>query len=336
MVVGTSWNMFAHMDEVSFRAYTHGTVLAPMAGSTDSAFRRICRRMGATAVVTEMVAAAGLSRRSVRSHRLLRFHPGEKPIGVQLFGRRPEDFARASAIVTGLGFEFIDINAGCPVKKVVRSGSGSALLRDLPLLAAVVRATVSGTDLPVTVKVRVGWSPDEPVPDSLPSLLAGAGASAIAVHGRFRTDMFGGTVRTEEIARLTDLSPIPVVANGDVTCLDDARALLSATGAPGLMVGRGAMGNPWIFRSLSEGREYSPSPDEVTEVIRDQFRMMSEYVPEKHLYHVLRGHLLQYIKGFRGASELRVRATGVADREDLEDILRDLRVHLNREEPESP
>ncbi|OPL18516.1 MAG: hypothetical protein AVO35_04080 [Candidatus Aegiribacteria sp. MLS_C] len=323
------------MDEVSFLAYTGGTVLAPMAGSTDSAFRRICRRMGATAVVTEMVAAAGLSRRSVRSHRLLRFHPGEKPIGVQLFGRRPGDFARASDIVSGLGFDFIDINAGCPVKKVVRSGSGSALLRDIPALTEIVRATVSGTDLPVTVKVRVGWSPEEPVPDSLPSLLADAGASAIAVHGRYRTDMFGGSVRTDRIARLAGLSPIPVVANGDVTCPDDARALLSATGATGLMVGRGAMGNPWIFRSLSEGREYMPSPEEVTEVIRDQFRMMSEYVPEQHLYHVLRGSLLQYIKGFRGASDLRVRATGVADREDLEDIIRNLREHLQRKESEA-
>jgi tRNA-dihydrouridine synthase B len=326
--------MFAHMDEVSFRDYTHGTVLAPMAGSTDSAFRRICRRMGATAVVTEMVAAAGVSRRSVKTHKLLRFHEEEKPIGIQLFGRRPEDFSRAAHIVSGMGFDFIDINAGCPVKKVVRSGSGSALLRDVPALAAIVRATSEQTHLPVTVKIRLGWSPAEPVPDSLPSILAGEGASALAVHGRFRSDMFGGKVRIEEIRRIAECSGIPVVANGDIRNISDARELEKGTGASGIMVGRGSMGNPWIFRSLSEGRDYRPGPEEVVAVIREQFGMMREYIPEEHVYHILRGQLLNYIRGFRGASELRGKATGVATSADLEDILVELETKLSLDSAE--
>lgn len=324
--------MFAFMGNNALTEYTHGVVLAPMAGSTDSAFRRICRRMGATAVVTEMVAAAGLSRKSVKSHKLLNFHEEEKPIGVQLFGSRPGDFEEASEIVSGLGFDFIDINAGCPMKKVVRNGSGSALLRDIPTLTAIVRAVSSRTSLPVTVKIRTGWSPAEPVPDSLPRIIADDGAAAIAVHGRYRTDMFSGEVRKSEIERIVRNSPVPVIANGDSGNVSDALDLKNSTGAAGLMIGRGALGNPWIFRGLTGSPEdASPLQGEVVSVILQQYEMMSEYIPEYHLYHILRGQLLHYIKGFRGASELRRKAVGVDSRDDLSDILHELGELLNIE-----
>ncbi|NOQ23139.1 MAG: tRNA dihydrouridine synthase DusB [Candidatus Aegiribacteria sp.] len=325
--------MFAFMENSTLREYTHGVVLAPMAGSTDSAFRRICRRMGATAVVTEMVAAAGLSRKSVKSHRLLRFHAEEKPIGVQLFGNRPGDFESAAELVSVMGFDFIDINAGCPVKKVLNSGSGSALLRNIPALTAIVRAVSSHTSLPVTVKIRIGWSPSEPVPDSLPALLADEGAAAIAVHGRYRSDMFAGEVRKGEIERIVRNSPVPVIANGDSRSVRDALDLLDATGASGLMIGRGALGNPWIFRGLVTGKteDASPLPEEVVSAIRQQYKMMSEYIPVNHLYHILRGQLLHYIGGFRGAAGLRGRAVGVDCEEDLSDILSELEELLNAE-----
>ncbi len=325
--------MFAFMDKSNLREYTHGLVLAPMAGSTDSAFRRICRRMGATAVVTEMVAAAGLSRRSVKSHKLLRYTPEEKPIGVQLFGKRPEDFERAAELVSKLGFDFIDINAGCPVKKVVNSGSGSALLRDIPKLTAVLRAVLSHTHLPVTVKIRVGWSPQEPVPDSLPALLADEGAAAIAVHGRYRSDLFSGEVRIREIERIVRNSPIPVIANGDSRSVSDAIDLLDSTGAAGLMIGRGSLGNPWIFRGLSTGKpeDASTLPGEIVSVIWKQYWMMSEYLPANHLHSIFRGQLLNYIRGFRGAAELRGKAVGVDCREDLADILSELEELLSAE-----
>ncbi len=325
--------MFAFMENSTLREYTHGLVLAPMAGSTDSAFRRICRSMGATAVVTEMVAAAGLSRRSVKSHRLLRFHSEEKPIGVQLFGNRPGDFERASELVSKLGFDFIDINAGCPVKKVVNSGSGSALLRDIPKLTAVLRAVLSHTSLPVTVKIRIGWSPQEPVPDSLPAILADEGAAAIAVHGRYRSDMFSGEVRKREIERIVRNSPIPVIANGDSRSVIDALDLLDSTGAAGLMIGRGSLGNPWIFRGLASGRpeDAVPLPGEVVSVIRQQYEMMSGYIPANHLHSIIRGQLLNYIRGFRGAAKLRGRAVGVDCREDLSDILSELEEMLSAE-----
>ena len=324
------------MDNSAFREYTHGTVLAPMAGTTDSAFRLICREMGATAVVTEMVAAAGLSRKSVKSHKLLSFHPREKPIGVQLFGNRPGDFARAAEIVSGMGFDFVDINAGCPVKKVVGNGSGSALLRNTPLLSALARAAVKETHLPVTVKIRLGWNPEEPVHPQLPRILADEGVEALAVHGRYRSDMFSGKVRTEGIREIVSIAPIPVVANDDVRSLRDALLLKRKTGASGIMVERGAMGNPWIFRCLKTGRaeDCIPSPSEVTATIRRQMRMMAEYIPEPHLYHILRGHLLQYIRDFRGASKLRGRACRVDSVEDLEDVLNVLEKLLERDRKE--
>lgn len=314
--------MFQLMNSSALKDYTHGAVLAPMAGSTDSAFRRICRRLGATAVVTEMVAAAGLSRRSVKSHKLLRFSLEEKPIGVQLFGSRPEDFEKAAGLVSEMGFGFIDINAGCPVKKVIRSGSGSALLLDIPRLISVVRATVSGTDLPVTIKIRPGWSPEERISDDLPCILSDEGVSAIAVHGRFRSDMFAGEVRIDEIKRIVDLSPVPVIANGDSGSVSKAVELRKSTGAAGIMIGRGALGNPWIFRGLSGGPEDGvPNSGELSSVVMEQLSMMMEYIPVEHVYSILRGHLLHYLRGFRGASSLRGKAVKVGSGMELSEVL---------------
>ena len=218
--------------------YTSGVTMAPMAGVTDSAFRRICRRLGATCLVTEMVTAAGLSRKSVKTKHMLRYHPEEKPIGVQLFGAKPEDFARSAGLVSPLGFSFIDINAGCPVKRVLRSGSGSALLGDIPRLMEIVRATAANTDLPVTLKIRLGLTPEAPVPSNIGALAAEAGACALAIHGRYRTDFFSGDVRLEKMAEITALSPVPVIANGDSTSVQAAKRMRDETGASGILIGR--------------------------------------------------------------------------------------------------
>ncbi len=321
------------MNENVIEAYTHGIVLAPMAGSTDSAFRRLCRRMGATAVVTEMVAAAGLSRKSAKTCRYLRFTPEEKPIGVQLFGNTPIDFERSAALVSDMGFDFIDINAGCPVKKVARSGSGSSLLKDIPKLTALVRATVSGTSLPVTVKIRLGWSPEEPVPDALPRLLADEGAVAIAVHGRYRSDMFSGKVRKEGIERIVRNSPIPVLANGESTSVQSALDLRDSTGATGLLIGRGALGNPWLFRGLISGdpSKAIPASTEYREIIMEHLSMMKEYVPTEYVYHILRGHLVNYLRGFRGASALREKAVRINSDQQVEELIREMEIALSEE-----
>lgn len=304
-------------------SYARGIVLAPMAGATDSAFRRICLRMGATCAVTEMVAAAGLSRRSVKTSSLLRHAPGERPLAVQLFGREPSEFRRAAALVSDLGFDLIDINAGCPVKKVVRSGSGSTLLRDIPRLLAIVRATVEGTSLPVTVKLRLGWDPAEPVADDLPARIAAEGACALALHGRYRSDMFSGPVRAAEMARIVTSSPVPVLANGDSTSVEAALVLRESTGASGLLIGRGALGNPWIFRGLASGcpGDAVPAPEEYPLVVMEQLAMMKEHVPLSHVYPIFRGHLMHYIHGFRGAAELRARVAGASSDGDVRELM---------------
>ena len=297
--------------------YTHGFSLAPMAGYTDSPFRRICRRMGASGLVTEMITAAGVSRRSLKSIRYLRYHPEEKPLGVQLFGARPMDFARSAELVSGLGFSFIDINAGCPVRKVLKSGSGSALLRDLPRLFEIVRMTRGVSELPVTVKIRLGFTPLEPLPENICELLAEAGASAVTIHGRYRSDMFSGEVDPRGIHRLSRLSPIPVVANGDVRNSGDGLRLLSLDGVTGVMAGRGALGNPWLFRSLTGGPPH-PLPGEFRCVIMEQLDMMIAAGGEHGVYQAMRGHLLHYLKGFPGAAWLRNRAVRVENRNDVE------------------
>lgn len=301
--------------------YTQGIVLAPMAGYTDSAFRRICKRLGATCLVTEMIASAGLSSKSERTRAMLSFTDEEKPIGVQLFGSDPEHFAKAARIVSDMGFAFIDINAGCPAKKVVSRGSGSALLRDIPRLRAIVRATGENTELPVTVKIRLGWSPSEPIPDDLPAMLGDDGASALTVHGRFRCDIFSGTARVDAIASIVENSPIPVLANGESRSVEAALSFLHSSGAGGLLVGRGALGNPWIFRGFSGSpREALPRPGELHETIMEQLEMMSGYIPQQHLYHIMRGHLVLYFRGFRGASAIRDRAVHTECREEVEEL----------------
>ena len=313
--------------------YTGGITMAPMAGVTDSAFRRICIKLGATCLVTEMVTAAGLSRKSVKTKKMLRYHPDEQPIGVQLFGAKPDDFARASDLVTPLGFKFIDINAGCPVKRVLRSGSGSSLLGDIPRLLEIIRVTKENTDLPVTVKIRLGLTRDNPVPHSIGALVADAGACAIAIHGRFRTDFFSGEVNKEGIRRIAALSPIPVIANGDSTSVEAALRLRDETDSTGLLIGRGAWGNPWIFRGIAGGNPY-PEPGELHSVIMEQLRMMMEYIPSPQVFHIFRGHLVQYFRGFHGAADMRRRAVGTVSLAEVDIVAReaDIAMHTNMED----
>ncbi len=308
--------------------YTSGVTMAPMAGVTDSPFRRICRRLGATCLVTEMVTAAGLSRRSVNTKKMLRFHPEEDPIGVQLFGAKPEDFARSSGLVSGLGFSFIDINAGCPVKRVLKSGSGSALLGDLPRLMEIIRVTAENTDLPVTLKIRLGLTPDQPVPETIGEMAAEAGACALAVHGRYRIDFFSGTVNTAGIARIAERSPIPVIANGDSTSVEAALRMRDESGSSGLLIGRGAWGNPWIFRGIAGGKPF-PESGELHATIMEQLTMMMEEIPRPQVFHIFRGHLVQYFRGFDGAADLRRRAVASESLQEVDIIAREADIAMD-------
>src|SRR5919202_2214751 len=238
--------------------------LAPMAGVSESPFRRLCRRFGADVVVTEFLSAEGIRRENPATIAKLRFTEDERPIGVQIFGADPEAMGEAAALVTDVFQpEFIDINFGCPVKKVVRRNGGSGCLKDLGLVREIIGAVVRSTHLPVTVKTRSGWSEDTRDPVGIALRMQDAGARTFTLHARTRTQMYSGHARWEEIAAVVDALDIPVIGNGDVKTPEDAVRMLRVTGAAGVMIGRGSYGQPWIFDQVKDilaGRPMRPAP----------------------------------------------------------------------------
>src|SRR5690242_1296628 len=238
--------------------------LAPMAGVSESPFRRLCRRFGADVVVTEFLSAEGIRRENPATVSKLRFGPDERPIGVQIFGADPVGMAEASAFVTDVFQpEFIDINFGCPVKKVVKRNGGSGCLRDLDLVQTIIRAVSRATHLPVTVKTRSGWNEDMRDPVGIALRCQDAGARAFTLHARTRTQMYSGNARWEEIAAGVEALEVPVIGNGDIKTAEDALRMLEVTKAAGIMIGRGSFGQPWIFdqvKDVLDGRPMRPAP----------------------------------------------------------------------------
>ncbi|MCH7684030.1 MAG: tRNA-dihydrouridine synthase family protein, partial [Gemmatimonadetes bacterium] len=238
--------------------------LAPMAGVSEPPFRRLCRSFGADVVVSEFLSCEGL-RRGIRSvHDGAFFTAQERPIGIQLYGSNPESMAEAAALVTDYYQpDFIDINFGCPVKKVVRRNGGSGCLKDLGLVAAIIQAVRDATTLSVTVKIRSGWDDNLRDPVRIGLACQEAGAEVLTLHPRTRSQMYRGEARWEEIAALVDALDIPVVGNGDIKTAEDAVRMHEKTGCAGLMIARGSFGNPWIFqqtRDLLAGRTPKPTP----------------------------------------------------------------------------
>src|SRR6476659_275298 len=232
--------------------------LAPMAGVSESPFRRLCRRFGADVVVTEFLSAEGIRRENEATISKLRFGADERPIGVQIFGADRQAMGEAAAFVTDVfAPEFIDINFGCPVKKVVKRNGGSGCLKDLDLVQSVIRSVIAHTHLPVTVKIRSGWSEEMRDPVKIALRCQDAGATALALHPRTRTQMYSGSARWEEIAAVAEALEIPVLGNGDIKTAEDAVRLQRQTGCAAIMIARGSFGQPWIFdqtRALLEGK----------------------------------------------------------------------------------
>src|SRR5512146_152518 len=230
-----------------------------MAGVSESPFRRLCRRFGADVVVTEFLSAEGIRRENEATIAKLRFGADERPIGVQIFGADPAAMGEAAALVTDVFEpEFIDINFGCPVKKVVRRNGGSGCLKDLDLVQSVIRSVIAHTHLPVTVKIRSGWSEEMRDPVTIALRCQDAGARALALHPRTRTQMYSGNARWDEIAALVAALEIPIIGNGDIKTAVDALRVRTYTGCAGVMIARGSFGQPWIFaqaRALIDGTE---------------------------------------------------------------------------------
>jgi tRNA-dihydrouridine synthase B len=253
-------------------------ILAPMAGITDTVFRRFIKRLGGCGLImTEFVSSEGMVRKNFRSERYLYYAEEERPISAQIFGADPDHLADAARQIEGLGFDLVDLNLGCPAKKVVKCG-GSGLLRDLPLLGKILRAIRAAVTIPFTIKFRSGWSDEEIVAVALARLAEDCGVDALAVHPRTRLQGYSGRARWEIIQQVKQAVRIPVIGNGDVLRPPDALALREQTRCDAVMIGRAAASNPWIFRQLSEffatGTYREPADADRYELIRTYYAML--------------------------------------------------------------
>jgi nifR3 family TIM-barrel protein len=289
-------------------------ILAPMAGVSEAPFRQICRGMGADVVISEFLSSEAIRRRIRTTLEGAEFEECERPIGIQIYGADPNAMAEAAGLITEhYRPEFIDINFGCPVKKVVQRNGGSGCLRDLDLVERIIKAVIGATHLPVTVKTRSGWNDELRDPVGIALRMQDAGARAFTLHARTRTQMFSGSACWDEIARVVEALDIPVIGNGDIASAEDVVRMRAHTGCAGAMVGRGAFGNPWLFRdaqALLAGRERPAAPDatERFRVALDHARLAIRLQGDSRKTVIeFRKHLGWYTKGLHGASDLRQR-----------------------------
>jgi tRNA-dihydrouridine synthase B len=286
--------------------------LAPQAGVSESPFRRLCRRYGADVVVSEFVSAAGIVMQSPRSRDYLRFDEEERPIGIQIFGSDPAMMRDAAGFVAEqYGPDFIDINFGCPVKKVVKRNGGSGCLKDLDLVETLIRAVDDATALPTTVKIRSGFSEKTRDPVAIGLRCQDAGAQALCIHPRTRADMYSGEARWDEIRAVTEALDIPVIGNGDIRAGDDARRMRDETGCAGIMIARGSHGDPWIFAQARAALDGDPVPRDPE--IAERFEICLEHARNAIAFEQnseraiidFRKHLGWYTKGLPNGRQLR-------------------------------
>ena len=300
--------------------------LAPMAGITDLPFRLICRRLGCGMTVSEMVSAKGLLYKNVKTTEMLRIDDGERPTAIQLFGSVPEELAEAARMVEASGADMIDFNMGCPVPKIVNNGEGSALMKQPQLAHDILAAMVKAVKIPVTVKFRAGWDDSSRNAVEIAKAVEAAGVSAVAVHGRTRQQFYEGKADWGIIAEVKQAVKVPVFGNGDIFTVEDGLRMLAETGVDGLMIGRGADGNPWIFRELAavlrgEERPAAPSLQERLAQAAEHIDMLIDYKGEHISVKEMRRHISAYLKGLPHAAEFRGRFHKVDTREQFMELL---------------
>jgi tRNA-dihydrouridine synthase B len=301
--------------------------LAPMAGVSEAPFRQIARSFGADVVVSEFISSVGVSLGIERVLAEMRFEEVERPIGIQLYGADAATMARAAALVTELFHpDYLDINFGCPVKKVVRNNGGSGCLKDMSLVGQIIRAVRQATHLPVTVKIRSGWDEGQRDPVTIARRCQDAGAQALALHPRTRTQMYNGAANWDEIARVVAALDIPVIGNGDIHTPEDVLAMRRHTGCAGVMVARGSFGNPWIFsqaRDLLSGRPMraAPTAEERFAVALRHARLALRLQGDTRKTALeFRKHLGWYTKGLPGSAELRQRLFAIESMREAEEL----------------
>ena len=304
-------------------------ILAPMAGVSDLPFRLLCREMGAALVCMEMVSAKAIYYNNKNTDSLMEIHPEEVPASLQLFGSDSQILAEMAKRIEERPFSILDLNMGCPVPKVVNNGEGSALMKDPKLVEQILTALVKAINKPVTVKIRKGFDDDHVNAVEIAKIAEACGVAAVAVHGRTRAQYYSGQADWDIIAQVKDAVKIPVIGNGDVDSPEKAKAILEQTGCDGVMIGRAAEGNPWIFRQILhyfDTGEHLARPDfsEVTEMLLRHAKMQIDCKGDYTGIREIRKHAAWYTAGYRNSSKLRGRINEVENYEQLEALFREV------------
>ncbi len=301
----------------------HRLVLAPMCGITHKAFRQVCKEYGAGLVVNQMVSAKALVMQDKKSRRMLSFDEKERPVAMQVFGNNAEDLAEAARIIQDTGVDLIDLNMGCPAKKIVNDGGGSALLNDLSLVKKIFEKMRAALTIPFTVKMRAGYGDGECQAFEVAALAEKCGVDAVALHARTKSQGYSGKADWSLIRELKQKLTIPVIGNGDVETFEDALRMMRETGCDAVMTGRGATERPWIFKSFVEQKEHLPSTQELCDLVFRQYEYFFDFFGLESGMKLMRKHLCFYSKGMEGGSDFRNRAVRMDKWEEVRILISD-------------
>ncbi|MBI1822043.1 MAG: tRNA dihydrouridine synthase DusB [Nitrospirae bacterium] len=299
-----------HPLQIGSRSIENNLILAPIAGVSDLPFRTIVKAFGCGLVVTELISSEGLVRNNEKTKRFLTSLPEEKPLSIQIFGHHPEPMARAARFAEEYGADIVDINFGCPVRKVTRSGAGAGVMKDPCRARDILESTVKAVKVPVTMKMRIGMDDQNIYAEELAKMAEDSGISAIIVHGRTVAQGFSGKANWGWIKKVKEAIKIPVIGNGDINSPEDAEAILKETGCDGIMIGRGSFGNPWIFTQIKEylktGHKIGPpSMIEKKEILLKHFELMMQFYGEDQGTILMRKHACWYTRGLRNGGTFR-------------------------------